>query len=63
MRERTGQQDSPKRAVLWCVGRIDRTDMSVIVGVLFGPPERAIVRWVGQATFEALEDVTSVRAA
>jgi hypothetical protein len=63
MPERAGRQDSPKCAVLWCVCRIDRANTGVIVGLRFGPPERAIVRWVGQATFEALEDVTNVRAA
>jgi hypothetical protein len=43
------------------VRRIDRANVGVIVGFLFGPPERAIVRWVGEATFEAMEDVTDVR--
>jgi hypothetical protein len=39
----------------------DRANVGVIVGFLFGPPERAIVRWVGEATFEAMEDVIDLR--
>jgi hypothetical protein len=42
------------------VRRIDRANVGVIVGFVFGPPERAIVRWVGEATFEAMEDVTDI---
>jgi hypothetical protein len=30
--------------------------VGVIVGLLFGPLEHAIVRWVGETAFEAMED-------
>jgi hypothetical protein len=45
------------------VRRSDREDVGVIVGLLFCPPERAIVRWVGETTFEAMEDLADVQAA
>jgi hypothetical protein len=43
------------------VRRVDRPDVGVIVGFLFGPPEGAIIRRVREATFEAMEDVIAVR--
>jgi hypothetical protein len=43
------------------VRHTDRANVGVIVGFLLGSPERAIVRWVGEATLEAMEDITDVR--
>jgi hypothetical protein len=44
------------------VRRADRVDIGVVVGLLFGAPERALVRWKDGASFEPVKDLIEVRA-
>jgi hypothetical protein len=36
------------------VRHVDRSDIGVVVGIIFGAEERAVVRWVDGASFEAV---------
>jgi hypothetical protein len=42
------------------VRRIDRADIGVVVGLLFGTQDKLIVRWVDEVTFEPAENLVEV---
>jgi hypothetical protein len=42
------------------VRRLDRPDVGVVVGVLFGRAEKVIVRWIDEVTFELSDDLIEV---
>ena len=43
------------------VRRIDTTDVGMVIGVLLGEVDRAIVRWPGDVGFEVMDDLVVVR--
>ena len=42
------------------VRHVDRTDIGIVVGLLFCNEEEALVRWADGSTFEAPEDLVEV---
>jgi hypothetical protein len=43
------------------VRRLDRPDIGVVVGALFGAVEKVIVRWIDDVTFELPDHLIEVR--
>ena len=42
------------------VRHIDRTEIGIVIGLLFGEPEHALVRWASESTFEVVEELVEV---
>jgi hypothetical protein len=60
-RLRDGSDTAPTFEMGQPVRRLDRPDLGVVVGALFGQPEKVIVRWADDVTFDLPADLIEVR--
>jgi hypothetical protein len=50
----------PILELLQPVRRVDGTEIGTVMALIFGESEVALVRWGGESTFEAVEDLIEV---
>jgi hypothetical protein len=58
---RGGSDAAATFAMGQAVRRLDRADVGVVVGALFGEADKVIVRWINDVTFELPDDLIEVR--